>query len=98
MWRAVIVQECLVVQTNGIDHQCVILVMADRLAVPGRVWAFRMGHVEVDVPYLLVARKYHHHFRGRLDEEDRSERVGHETRNARRHATRTRRKGNLAGE
>src|SRR5207248_2445204 len=38
MWRAEIVDERLVIQPDCIDHQRVPFVVADRLAVPGRLW------------------------------------------------------------
>src|SRR5215475_13630892 len=35
MWRAIIVEERLVVKANGIDNERIALVMANRFSVPG---------------------------------------------------------------
>jgi hypothetical protein len=57
-----------------------------------------MGDVEIDVPYLLVARIDHHHFLGRLQHVKRLEPEQYESGNARRSAARARRKRDLSGE
>src|SRR6266436_3894244 len=56
MRRAEIVQIGLVVHSDGIHHQCIALVMADRLAVPGRLRVRRMRHVEKHPANLRIAR------------------------------------------
>jgi len=57
MGGTIIVEEGPVVHSDRIDHQRIALVVSDRLAVPGRPWIFRMGHVEIDAPDLLIALK-----------------------------------------
>src|ERR1700730_5658863 len=56
---AVVVYEGLLILPDGIDHERVALTMADRLAVPGRLWICGMGYVEIDAPHLCIARKDH---------------------------------------
>jgi hypothetical protein len=54
--RPVIVEENLVVQPNGVDHQRVaLLVMANRLPVPRRLGIGRMGHIHIDTPDMSCA-------------------------------------------
>ena len=54
----------LSLKPDSIDHQCVALVMADRLAVPGRLQIAGMRHIEIHVAHLLVTRKDHHNYLG----------------------------------
>src|SRR5262245_11031752 len=99
MRRAEIVDEALVVHSNGIDHQGVAaLVVADRLAVPGWLWIFRMRHIEIDMPNLLVAGEDDHHLLRRLDEIHRLKTIQVKRRDTRRAAARVRREGDLPRE
>ena len=82
MRRAVVVYEGLIVQSDGVDHKRIALVMANQLAVPGRLHIGRMRHVEIDPANLRVARKDHRHLLGRLHEVDRLDDGHHEGRNA----------------
>src|SRR5439155_21911826 len=99
VWRAVIVDKGLVVEADGIDHQLVALVTADRLAIPGEFWVLRVRDVKIDVPYLLITLKNDRDLLGRLHEVDRREAaVAHEGGNARRPAARARRVADLTGQ
>ena len=55
--RAVIIHEGLAVLGDGVDDQRIAFVMADRLAIPGRLRVGGRRHVEIDMPGLLVARR-----------------------------------------
>src|SRR5437762_7990779 len=69
--RAEIVDEGPRVLSDGIDHQPLALVMADRFSVPGWFRIRRMWHVQVDVTHSLIALADRDHFLGRLNEENR---------------------------
>ena len=73
------------------------LVMADRFSVPGGFRIFRMGHVEIDVPHLMVLLQEDGDFLGRLDEVEWAA-LQIDSRNARGLAGRGRRVGDLAPE
>src|SRR5258706_292390 len=90
---AEVVDEALVVLPDRIDDERVAFIMADRLAVPGRLRIFRMRYVHIDAPYLVIAGKDHPHFFWGLDEIKGSRSaICHEGGDPRRHAARTRRK------
>jgi hypothetical protein len=84
MRGSVSIDERLVVHPDCVDDERVALVMADRLAVPGRLRIGRMGYVEIDVPDLFVARIDQDDFTGRLVERLKTEEM--KAGNAARHA------------
>src|SRR5258708_32398629 len=95
---AIVIDESLVIEANCVDHERVAFIMADRFAIPGRLWSRRMEPVDIDAPYLRVARKDHRDLFRCLEEIDRLETtVRHEGRNAGRLATRSRPLPHLAG-
>src|SRR5258706_13437075 len=98
MGRAVVVDVGLVVKPDSVDHECVVLVIADGFAVPRWLRIGRMRYVKIDAANLLVTRMDHQDFLGSLYEEDRFYDEHHESRNACRHAARSRRVADSAGE
>src|SRR5215471_10802688 len=98
MWRPEIIDERLFIEPDRIDHERIAFVVADRLAIPGRLPIGRMGYVEIDMPDLLIIRIDHYDFLRRLDEVERLEAVQMKSGNARRHAERMRRKGKFSGQ
>src|SRR5882672_9134950 len=71
VWRAEIVDKGPRVQSDGIDHQPLALIMSDRFSVPGWFRIFRMRDVHVDMTHGLIALADRDHFLRRLDEENR---------------------------
>jgi len=101
--RAVIVDEAqrVVEQRNGIDDQRIAFVVADGFAVPAGLWVFRMRHIQIDVPRLIIAAPDDQNFFGRLDEKDHRRRNAAEDiprGNARRIASLPGGEGNDAGQ
>src|SRR5208283_5677278 len=84
--RAPIVDEIefmFVEKADSVHDQLAIFVMADRLPEPGRFRIYRMRHVQVNSPHLLLALPENPHLLRSLDEEDR---LGREKQLARRAA------------
>src|SRR6202035_2403548 len=96
MRRAIIVEERLVVEADGIDDKRIVLVTTDRFSVPG---GFRIGgvrRIQPDMPYLGVPGEDHRDFRRRLQDEQSTPEQHVEARNAGSLARGTRRGGELA--
>src|SRR5665213_153536 len=64
----ILVDESLRVLGDRIHDQSIALVMPNRFAVPGRLWIFRMRHIQIYMTYLVIARPNHQNFLWRLDE------------------------------
>src|SRR6266545_4977137 len=98
MRRAEIVDEGLVVEADGVDHQRVAFVVADGLAIPGWLHMGRMRHIQIDPPHIVVVLMQHPDLLGGLDEEQRLRRRQDEARNAGCPAARRARPHRLAGQ
>src|SRR5580765_1985211 len=82
MWRAVVVDEGLRRNADGVDDQSVaVLVMADRLPVPRWFHILRMRHVKVDAASYRPALVCDHDLLRSLDEIERlDQRISYEAR------------------
>jgi hypothetical protein len=82
MRGAIIVDEGLVVEANGIDDERIAVVVADRLSVPGEFRIGGMRRVQPDMPRFRVPGEDHRDFRGRLQDEQGAPEQQVEARNA----------------
>ena len=68
------------VDADGVHHQCVAFVMADRFAIPGRAHGLGMVRRQIHMPDLMVALEQEHDLVGQLKNLHRrgqSEHIGH---------------------
>src|SRR5258706_12115506 len=98
MRGAIIVDESLVVEADGIDDERIALVMANRFSVPGGFWIGGMRRIQPDMPLFIVPRKDHRDLPRRLQDEQSAPEQHIEARTPARLAGGTRREGELAGE
>src|SRR3984893_8134586 len=96
MRRAIIVEERLVVEGDGIDDERIALVMADRFSVPRGVRICRMRRIQQDMSRFGVPGEDHRDLASRLHDEQSPPEQQVEPRNAGSLAGGTRREGELA--
>ncbi len=98
VWRAVVVDEAPLAQTDGVDDKRISLVTANRFPIPARRHLSRMRDVEIDMPHLAALIGHQHHVARLKEIKRRRQRIDEEGRDPGRPAGFAGAKRNFAGE